>query len=180
MPEEPIHPHAIRTVFSGRVFTVQVESLALPHGHPLDAEIVRHPRSVVIAPVTDEGGLVLVRQYRHAVGQRLWELPAGSMDPGEGDEEAARRECQEEIGLIPATLERLGALYPTPGYCDEEMVLFRATGLRVPTGGDPAAHPDPDEDIESGAFSLDEVRRMVADGRIRDMKTVAVLAFLVP
>ena len=159
-------PHVIRKVFEGRVFSVVVETITLPNGHRLDAEIVRHPRSVVI------------RQYRHAVARWLWELPAGSTDPGEHEHAAAARECQEEIGLVPTTLERLGALFPTPGYCDEEMVFFRATGLREPGPGDSAAHADVDEDIESSAFTLAAAQALVTSGEIADLKTVAGLALV--
>lgn len=178
MTDQPIQPGAVRRVFDGRVFAVQVESLTLASGHALDAEIVRHPRSVVIVPVTGDGRVILVRQYRHAVGRRLWELPAGSLEPGEDDHLGAARECHEEVGLIPGRLERLGAFYPTPGYCDEEMVFFRASGLREPGEGDPIAQTDPDEDIDTRRFTIGELRRMVAAGEIPDMKTVAGLALL--
>ena len=75
-------PRQIRIVYQGRIFMVQVESITLPSGHPLEAEIIRHPGSVVIIPVTDDGSVVLVRQYRHAIGRHVWELPAGSLKPG--------------------------------------------------------------------------------------------------
>src|SRR5215470_12172607 len=105
--DKPILPHEIRKVFDGRVFTIAVESVTLPGGHRLDVEIVRHPGSVVLLPMTDDGCVMLVRQYRHAVGRWLWELPAGTLKHGEQSEAAAARECQEEIGLIPGKLERL-------------------------------------------------------------------------
>ena len=126
---------------------------------PLEAEIVRHPGSVVVVPVADDGALVLVRQYRHAVGRHVWELPAGTLKPGEEPESAAMRECQEEIGLIAGRLDSLGAYYPTPGYCDEVMHFYRATGLRRPGPGDPEAHADADEDIETRAFDRDAAAR---------------------
>lgn len=174
----PIKPDSVRTVYEGRIFTIGVESITLPRGHRLDVEVVRHPGSVVLLPMTSDGKVVLVRQYRHAIGRQVWELPAGSLKPGEDPVDAARRECQEEIGLIPATLERLGGFFPTPGYCDEEMVFFLATGLRKPDERDPLAQPDEDEDIESRAFGVAELRQMVARGEVCDLKTVAGLAFL--
>ena len=91
---------------------------------------------------------------------------------------AAIRECHEEIGLIPARVEALGAFFPTPGYCDEEMHFFRADGLREPTADDEAAQPDEDEDIETKAFPREELARMVAAGEIIDLKTVAGLTLL--
>ena len=92
MSEPPIVPKEIRTVFQGRVFTVRVETISLPKGGELRAEIIRHPGSVVIVPVTARNEIVLVRQYRPAIGQWAWELPAGSLKPGEDVEYAARRE----------------------------------------------------------------------------------------
>lgn len=172
-----VQPHHVREVFEGRIFTVLVESITLPNGHPLDAEIVRHPGSVVLLPVTAEGELVLVRQYRHAIGRWAWELPAGSLKPGEDPLEAARRECHEEIGLVPERLEKLGAFFPTPGYCDEEMNVYLAAGLREPRAGEDAT-PDADEDIEIGRFTPDAIRAMIATGDIIDLKTVAGLALL--
>ncbi len=176
----PIVPHLIRTAFEGRIFTVNVETITLPRGERLDAEIVRHPGSAVLIPVTADGAIVLVRQYRHAIGRFAWELPAGSLKHGEDPREAAARECQEEIGLIPSTVERLGAFFPTPGYCDEEMHFFLATGLRKPSDDDPTARQDEDEDIESQPFAIDDIRKMVASGAIVDLKTIAGLALMRP
>lgn len=173
--DRPIVPTQIRKVFDGRVFSVTVESIRLPRGDRLEAEIIRHPGSVVLIPVTDRGEIVLVRQYRPAVGRLSWELPAGSLKHGEAPEAAAIRECHEETGLIPTVVAPLGAFFPTPGYCDEEMHFYRATGLRVPRGDDPAAHQDADEDIEARPFSRDTIRAMIASGEIVDLKTVAGL-----
>jgi ADP-ribose pyrophosphatase len=173
---KPIVPNVIRRIYEGRVFTVTVESITLPRGHRLDCEIVRHPGSVVLVPVTPDGDIVLVRQYRHAVGTMLWELPAGSLKPGEIPEEAAARECHEETGMVPSRLERLGSFYPTPGYCDEEMVFYSATGLRTPGEADRAVQPDEDEDIEVKAFPTGVVRAMIRSGEIVDLKSVAGLA----
>jgi ADP-ribose pyrophosphatase len=128
--------------------------------------------------MTDSGDLVLVRQYRHAIGRMAWELPAGSLKPGEDIERAALRECHEEIGMIPTQIARIGSLFPTPGYCDEEMHFFKATGLRTPGAADEAAHQDEDEDLEAQPFPLSSVRAMIASGEIVDMKTVAGLAMI--
>ena len=180
MTNKPIVPTQIRKVFDGRVFSVTVESIVLPRGHRLDAEIIRHPGSVVIVPLTDAGEIVLVRQYRPAIGRCAWELPAGSRKHGEDPESAAVRECHEEIGRIPTRVEALGSFYPTPGYCDEEMHFYRATGLRVPAAGDAPAHQDEDEDIEMRTFSLEAIRSMIASGEIIDLKTVAGMALIGP
>jgi 8-oxo-dGTP pyrophosphatase MutT (NUDIX family) len=172
---KPIVAREIRKIYEGRIFTVQIESITLPKGNDLEAEVVRHPGSVVIIPLTNAGEIVLVKQYRHAIGRWAWELPAGSLKVGEDVRAAAIRECHEEIGLIPSRVELLGAFFPTPGYCDEEMNFFRADGLRQPSAEDEAANPDEDEDIETQAFSRDEIRRMIAAGEIIDLKTVAGL-----
>ena len=175
---KPIVPREIQKVFQGRVFTLQVETLTLPKGGEMKAEIIRHPGSVVIVPIDDRGEIILVRQYRPAIGRWVWELPAGTLKDGEDPAEAAIRECHEEIGLIPARVEKLGAFFPTPGYCDEEMNYYRVTGLRAPGDGDAAAQPDDDEDIEARAFPLDTLKAMVAANEIIDLKTVAALVLL--
>ncbi len=167
-----------RLVYEGRIFDVSVDRVRLPHGREATLELVRHDGSVVLVPVTGEGKLLLVRQYRHAAGRFLWELPAGSLETGEDPDAAAARECQEEIGLVPTALERLLTLYPTPGFCTETMTYYRATGLRPPGPGDPEAHQDEDESIEVGAFSVAQIREMVERGDIADLKTVAALALL--
>jgi ADP-ribose pyrophosphatase len=178
MSEKSIVPTEIRTIFQGRVFSVRVETIALPKGGELQAEIIRHPGSVVIIPITAQNEIILVRQYRPPIGRWAWELPAGSLKPGEDVAHAARRECQEETGQIPAHLERMGSYFPTPGYCDEEMTFFKATGLRAPGPDDGEAHQDEDEDIEARAFTRDEIQRMFAAGEVIDMKTIAGLSLI--
>lgn len=173
-----IVPARIRKVFEGRIFTVNVESIVLPNLRQLEAEIVRHPGSVVLIPITEAGEVVLVRQYRPAIGRAAWELPAGSLKPGEDPAAAAVRECHEEIGLIPGSLDPLGSFFPTPGYCDEEMHFYRAIGLRSPADGDPLAQQDEDEDIEARAFSIDGIRTMIRSGEVIDLKTIAGLTLL--
>lgn len=161
--------------FDGRVFDVDRDRVRMPNGREVVVDVVRHPRSVVLLPVPERGQIILVRQYRYPVNRWLWELPAGSVDPGEQPDEAARRECHEEIGLVPATVVRLSALFPTPGYCDEEMVFFRVSGLAP--GEEPAA-VDEDEDIETQTFTLRDARDMVRRGEIVDMKTVVGLGLI--
>jgi ADP-ribose pyrophosphatase len=157
-------------VFKGKVFSIDRDRVKMPNGRAVTVDVVRHSQSVVLVPVPEPGKLTLVRQYRYAVNAFLWELPAGSVDDGETPEEAARRECHEEIGLVPSTIVRLGAMYPTPGYCDEEMFFFRLSGLEKT---DEKAEVDEDEDIEVQVFALRDVREMIRRGEIRDMKTLA-------
>ena len=162
-------------VFKGKVFSIDRDRVRMPNGRTVTVDVVRHTRSVVLVPVPEPGKVILVRQYRYAVNAFLWELPAGSVDEGESPEEAARRECHEEIGLIPSTIVRLSAMYPTPGYCDEEMVFFRLSGLEKT---DERAAVDEDEDIESKIFELRDARDMVRSGEIQDMKTLVGLTLI--
>jgi len=164
-----------RRVFEGRVFSVARDRVRLPHGREATLDVVRHAASAVLLPMVDDQHVVLIRQYRYPVDRVLWELPAGTLDPGESPEVAAARECHEEIGLVPSRVERIGAFFPTPGYCDEEMFFFRLSGLRQPAT---EAHQDPDEHIEPRTFPLDEARAMVRRGEILDMKTVVGLALV--
>jgi ADP-ribose diphosphatase len=162
-------------VFKGKVFSVDRDRVRLPHGRETTQDVVRHSTSVVIAPVPEPGRIILIRQYRYPINAWLWELPAGSVDEGETPEQAAARECHEEIGLLPSTIVRLSALYPTPGYCDEEMIFFRVSSLEEPPE---AAAVDEDEDIEAREFELREAREMVRRGEIVDMKTIVGLGLL--
>ncbi len=162
-------------LFDGKVFDVDRDRVRMPNGREVTVDIVRHPRSVVLLPVPEPGHIILVRQYRYPVNRWLWELPAGSVDPGEEPEAAARRECHEEIGQMPDTIVRLAALFPTPGYCDEEMFFFRLSGLADATE---AAALDEDEDIEPKVFTLRDARDMVRSGEIVDMKTVVGLTLI--
>jgi ADP-ribose pyrophosphatase len=125
----------------------------------------------------DAGHVILVRQYRHSVGREIWELPAGSLDAGESAEEAAARECEEEIALRPARVERLISLYPTPGYCDEEMIFFRVSDLRQPPADSPH-RPDDDEEILAREVTIAEARAMVERGDIIDLKTAYGLTLI--
>ena len=162
-------------IFDGKVFDIDRDRVRMPNGREVTVDVIRHPQSAVIVPVPEPGQVILIRQYRYAVNQWLWECPAGSVDEGETPEQAARRECHEEIGQVPDTVVRLGAMFPTPGYCDEEMFFFRVSGLSVP---EERAQLDEDEDIEVRVFSLKDARGMVKRGEIVDMKTVIALSYL--
>jgi ADP-ribose pyrophosphatase len=162
-------------IFDGKVFDVEREQVRLPNGRAVTLDLVRHPRSVVLLPVPAPREIILIRQYRHAVSRWLWELPAGTVEEGEEPEAAAVRECHEEIGQVPDTLVRLGSLFPTPGFCDEEMIFFRLSGLTIPE--QPAAQ-DEDEDLEVRTFALGDARDMIRRGEIVDMKTVAGLTMI--
>jgi ADP-ribose pyrophosphatase len=165
------------TVFTSRVFSVEVATRRHPSGREQEVAIVRHRPSVVLIPVDGEGRVILVGQYRAPLDRSTWELPAGGVEPGESAEEAAARECEEEIRLVPDRLERLGAWFPVPGYCDEEMIFFRASALHAPAP-DSARKPDEDEDIEVRTLAIAEARAMVRRGEIIDLKTAFALTLI--
>lgn len=135
--------------------------------------MVCHPGSVVLLPYLADGRVLLVRQYRHAARQALWELPAGTLEPGEDPLDAAQRELAEETGYRARRLKRLCEFFPSPGILSEKMRLFEARGL-TPS----PAHPDPDERIRVRRFSRPELRALVSAGKIRDGKTLAGLLWL--
>lgn len=162
-----------RVGYRGRLLTLEVDRVVEPGGVEVDREVVRHPGSSVLLPITDRGDLVLVRQYRYAVGDFLWEVPAGHIEAGERPDEAARRELVEETGFYPHHLQELVSFYPAPGFTDEKMHLFRATELE-----ERKRTPEEDENIEVRLFEPEEALRMVAGREIADAKTLVALSFL--
>jgi ADP-ribose pyrophosphatase len=164
-----------KTVFRGRVFSVASERVLEPGGIAAQRDIVRHGPSVVILAVDDADPRVLLeRQYRHAAGDFLWELPAGSVDPGESLLAAARRELLEETGYRAKQWSRALHFYPSPGFTDETMTIYLARCL---TPGKP--HPEADERIACFLVPLSRALDMVMSGRIRDGKTIAGVLWLV-
>lgn len=166
-----------RVIYEGRVFTIEIDRVLLPTGHTVNMEIVRHPGSVVMLPMPSPDQIILVRQYRYTIDRWIWELPAGSLKRGEDPAKAAARECEEEIGLVPRSVRRMRSFYPTPGFCDEEMIFFRCTDLHEPSA-DSTAKKDEDEELEPKAFSIEEARRLVAEGEIVDLKTAVGLTLI--
>jgi ADP-ribose pyrophosphatase len=160
-----------RRVYDGTLVKVDVDEVVEPGDVHATREVVRHSGSVAALPVNENGTLILVRQYRYAAGQALWELPAGCLEGSEKPEDGIQRELREEIGHRAERLEKIACFYTTPGFCDEVMHLFRATGLT-----EDKAEADADERIEIGVFTLAEAEAMVATGALREGKTlVAVL-----
>jgi ADP-ribose pyrophosphatase len=164
-------------VFKGRVFSVEVGRRRFPNGEEHDVAIVRHNPSVVIIPIRDDGQVILIKQYRASVDRELWEVPAGRVDTGESPEEAAVRECEEEIGLVPRRLERIRGLFPAPGFCDEELIFFRVSDL-VPPSPDSTRKPDEDEDIQVQPYPIAAAKAMVTSGQIVDLKTAYALTLV--
>jgi ADP-ribose pyrophosphatase len=161
---------AHRRIHEGKVVALDVDEVEEPGGVRATREVVRQRGSVAALAVHDDGRVVLIRQYRYAVDEMLWELPAGRLDPGETPAEGAARELEEEVGLAAASVTPLSEFYTTPGFCDERMHLFRATGLReVP------ARPEADERIEVRTLSLEDALAMIERGEVREGKTLVAL-----
>jgi ADP-ribose pyrophosphatase len=164
-------------IYEGKVFSVEVERRRFPDGREHTVEIVRHAPSVVLIPFQDDGRVVIVKQYRAPLDRETWEFPAGRVDAGESPEDAARRECEEEITLVPQHLVRLRGLFPAPGFCDEELIFFRVSDLHPPPPDSPH-EPDEDEDIETRTVTIAEARAMVERGEIVDLKTAYALTLI--
>jgi ADP-ribose pyrophosphatase len=171
---ELVSRHVVHT---GRILRLEVDRVKLPTGHTIDMEIVRHSGSVVLLPIPEPGKIILIRQYRYTIDRWIWELPAGGLKPGEDPDTAAVRECEEEIGLAPGKVTRLRGYYPTPGFCDEDMIYYRCEDLRPPAP-DSTARKDEDEEIEPRTFTVTEARALVASGEIVDLKTLAGLTLI--
>jgi ADP-ribose pyrophosphatase len=159
-------------MFTGRVFGVRRDQLIEPTGVRTTREIVAHPGSVVVLPVFDDGKVLIIRQYRYAAGQFMWELVAGHREPTEDFRRGAARELQEETGYTARRYRKLLEIYPSPGLLSERMVIFLAEGL---TKGQ--ARPEDDEKIEARILTLGEVEAWIRSGKIRDAKTISGLLY---
>lgn len=157
--------------FRGKLLHLRVDEARLPDGSLATREMVEHPGGVGVLPLTAEGEVLLVQQYRYPYGEVLTEIPAGKRDPGEDPLTTGRRELEEETGMAADTMTPLGCLYPSPGYTDEVIYLYLATGLHQTE-----AHPDADEFLHVVRMPLKELAEQVLDGKITDAKTqIAVL-----
>ncbi len=166
-----------RRAYSGRIISLDVDRVKFPDGSEGELEMIRHPGASAIVPfLSDPSGedpqILLIRQYRYAAEQFLYEIPAGRLEGAEDPETCARRELQEETGCTAQRVERLITIYTTPGFTDEKIHLFMATGL---TRGESAREHD--EFIEVEAKALSEVLMMIEDGEIVDSKTIVAILF---
>ncbi|HXZ14298.1 MAG TPA: NUDIX hydrolase [Candidatus Sulfotelmatobacter sp.] len=159
-------------LFTGKVFGVRRDRVIEPNGVEATREVVTHPGSVVVLPVFGDERILLIRQYRHAAGQYLWELVAGRRDQGEKFHRAAIRELAEETGYTAKTMRELMDVFPTPGFVSERMVIFLAEGL---TKG--PANPEPDEKIWMRPFRLHKALNWIRKGKIRDAKSIAGILY---
>ena len=163
--------HTRKSIYQGRLVQLDLDTVTLPNGETLDLEIVRHPGGAAVVAVDDAGLVCLLRQYRHASGGWLWELPAGKLDPGEAPQATAQRELQEEAGITAAKWHPLGDIIVTPGFCDETIYLYLAHELTRAT-----AQPEQHEVIEIHWIPFEQALSWVHDGTLRDAKTMLGLS----
>jgi ADP-ribose pyrophosphatase len=159
-------------IYQGRVFGLRRDEVLEPSGLRTTREVITHPGSVVVLPVLPDGRIVMVRQYRHATRQYLWELVAGRKEPEETPKQGAARELLEETGYRAKRFKVFLDVFPTPGFLEERMYILLAEGL---TAGE--AQPEEDEKIEVRAFKLKELKQMIKSGRLQDAKSIAGILY---
>jgi ADP-ribose pyrophosphatase len=159
-------------IYDGPVFGLRRDEVIEPSGIRTTREVITHPGSVVVLPILPDKRILLIRQYRHATRQYMWELVAGRIDEGEGPKEAALREMIEETGYRAKRVKIFLDVFPTPGFLEERMYILLADGL---TQGE--ATPEEDERIETKAFTRKEVEKMIEGNEIRDAKTIAGILY---
>jgi len=159
-------------LYTGKVFRLQRDTVIEPGGVRVERDIVVHPGSVVVLPIFNDGRVLLIRQYRHSIGEFLWELVAGRKEPNETPAVAARRELMEETGYTAKRLRKLLRVVPTPGFVNEWMWIYAAEKLAPGS-----AKPEEDEKITPRIFTLKQVDSMIERGTLRDAKSIVGLLY---
>lgn len=162
-----------KTLHKGRVFTLNHDTVVLPNGRETGLDVIRHPGAAAMICLNDKNEVLLLHQYRYAAGGYLYEIPAGTLEPGESPLDCAAREIVEETGFSVSTWKTLGKMIPVPGYSDEIIHIFYGTGLRPSV-----QNLDKDEILEVEAVPLKKVMAMAMDGIIWDAKTLCALFWL--
>jgi len=157
----------MKTIYKGRVVNLNLETVTLPNGNTVELELIHHPGAAAVVPMKDDKTVLLIRQYRHAAGGYILEIPAGKLEPGEEPRQCAAREIEEEIGFRADSLEPLITFFTTPGFTDEVIHIFKGIGL---TPG--KQHLDHDEVLDVIELPLDRAIAQIRNGTIRDGKTI--------
>lgn len=163
------------TIFKGKIISVQVDEVELPNGKLSKREIVRHPGAVALIALTDENKIVMVEQYRKPLERSLLEIPAGKLEPGEKPAATAERELEEETGYRAGKMEYISSFYTSPGFADEIIHLYLATGLEKVEN---PADGDEDEFVELFELTLEEALECMRNERIYDAKTLFAVQYL--
>ena len=159
-----------KIVYDGNLLTVFCDKVELPNGKETKREFIRHPGAVAVVPITQEGNIVLVRQFRYPVGKAILEVPAGKLDKGEHPDECARRELEEETGYVAQSIKRLSSIYTTPGFTDEVIHLYIAENLTLAK-----QCLDDDEFLAVEVYTKEQIKMMIIDGTINDAKSMLAL-----
>ena len=157
-------------IYTGKVVTLNIDTVRLPNGETIQLETIRHPGASAVVPLKDDGTVVLIRQFRHAAGGFIYEIPAGKLNPGEDPLSCAARELEEEIGYRASSFVLLSRIFTAPGFADEVIHVYKATGLTLGR-----QQLDRDEVLEVVEIPLAEAIRKIEDGTIRDSKTIVGL-----
>jgi ADP-ribose pyrophosphatase len=167
-----------RRIYTGRVLNLDLDTVRFPNGSVGELEMIRHPGASAVVPFVgdpraDDPEVLMIQQFRHAADRYVWEIPAGRLDVGEDPEACARRELEEEAGVLATTLQRLTTIWTTPGFTDERIHLFLAIGLTPGT-----IRREPDELVEVRRLQWSKVLRLAEQGEIADGKTLVSLLFV--
>ena len=160
----------VKNIYKGKVVVLNVETVTLPNGATVDLEVIRHPGAAAIVPIKDDGTVILIRQFRHAAGGFIYEIPAGKLHPGEDPRDCAARELEEEIGYRASSFELLSSIFTAPGFADEVIHIYKGTGL---TKG--RQKLDHDEVLTVVELPIEKAIAQIQDGTIRDGKTIVGL-----
>lgn len=160
----------VKNIYKGKVVVLNVDRVTLPNGATVDLEVIRHPGAAAIVPMKDDGTVILIRQFRHAVGGFIYEIPAGKLHPGEDPRDCAARELEEEIGYRASSFELLTSIFTAPGFADEVIHIYKGTGL---TRG--RQKLDHDEVLNVVELPIEKAIDQIQDGTIRDGKTIVGL-----